>query len=138
MTSCECRINIGEQRRNIDIELPGNIFSSGRNITERSIVLVEEFVVETLTDKFAGTLLDFADIDQYSVAWINGPGKNKIRNVIATRAVTSIGSRTENRQIFGVAPTFNVQTPRCRELQALTDGEEHLANNCRPSLRDGT
>src|SRR5437899_11479303 len=57
---------------------------------------LEEFVVETLTDNFAGSLLDFADIDQHSVAWINGPGKNKIRNVIATRAVTSIGLRTEN------------------------------------------
>ena len=88
MTSCECRINIGEQRRNIDIELPSNIFSSGRNITERSIVLIEEFVVETLTHNFPGSLLNFADVDQHSVAWINRPGKNKIRNVIATRAVT--------------------------------------------------
>src|SRR2546430_6011353 len=112
MASRECCINIGEQRRNLDIELPSNIFSSGWNITERRVVLIEEFVVETLTDNFAGSLLDFADIDQYSVAWINGPGKNKIRNVIATRAVTSIGFRTENRQIFGVAPTLDRKSTR--------------------------
>ena len=78
-------------------------------------------MIETLTYNFAGTLFDFADIDQHSVAWINGPGKNKIRNVIATRAMTSIGFRTENRQIFGVAPTVNVQTPRCRELDTFAD-----------------
>ena len=63
MTSGERCVDIGEQRRNIDVELSGSVLCSRRNVAERRIVLVEKLVVETFAHNFAGPLLDFADVD---------------------------------------------------------------------------
>ena len=101
-------IDIGEERRNVDVELSRNIRRRRWNVAERRIVLIEKLVIETLAHNFAGSLLDFADVNQHSVALVDGPGKNKICDVIATRAVARVRFRAENRQIFGVTPTADV------------------------------
>jgi hypothetical protein len=111
MAHCEACIDIGEQRRNVDVELSRNIRRRRWNVAERRIVLVEKLVIKTLADNFAGSLLDFADVNQHSVALVHRPGKNKICDVIAARAVARARFGAENRQIFGVTPTADVQTP---------------------------
>src|SRR5229473_1355361 len=48
MTSREFRIDVGKQRRNIDIKLSGNVFGGGRQIGKRRVIVVQKFVVEAL------------------------------------------------------------------------------------------
>src|SRR6266496_4822243 len=115
MTSGQLCIDIREQRRNIDIELSRNVLSRRRNLTERRVILIEKFVIETLAHNFAGALFDFTDVDEHSIAWIDRSGKNKIRDVIAAGAVARVGLRTEGSQVFPVTPTANAQTPRSEE-----------------------
>jgi hypothetical protein len=83
MTSGERCIDIREQRRNIDIELLRYVLSRRRNVTERRVILIEKFVIETLAHNCAGPLFDFTNVDEHSIAWIDRSGKNKIRDVIA-------------------------------------------------------
>src|SRR5437773_864573 len=120
---------IGEQRHDSEIKLLRNIFSSGWNTMERRIVLVKELVIETLTHNFPGALLDFADVDKHSVAWIDWPGENKVRDVITTSAVTRPGFRTKSGEIFPLAPMLDLQAPRCRELETFADRQQHEAAN---------
>src|SRR5438067_3371179 len=127
MTSDE--FYIGEQRRDSKIKLLRYIFSSGWNLPERRIVLVKELVIETLTHNFPGALLDFADVDKHSVAWIDWPGENKIRHVITASAVTCPGFRTKSGEIFPGAPMLDLQAPRCRELETFADRQQHEAAN---------
>ena len=101
-------IDIGEERRNVEVELSRNIRRRRWNVAERRIVLIEKLVIETLAHNLAGSLLDFADVNQHSVALIDRSGKNKICDVIAARAVARVRFRAENRQIFGVTPTADV------------------------------
>src|SRR5215469_15242167 len=111
--------------RDIDVELPGDIFGGRRNITEGRIVLVQELVIKPLPDNFAGTLLDFADVNQHSRRRIDGTGENEIRSVIATAPVARFGLGTENGQIFVLTPALDVQTTGSGEFETLTDGQEH-------------
>src|SRR6266480_7582193 len=129
MTSDEFCIGIGEQRCDSNIKLLRNIFSSGWNTMERRIVFVKELVIETLTHNFPGALLDFADVDKHSVAWIDWPGENKVRHVITASAVMRPGFRTKSGEIFPVAPMLDLQAPRCRELETFADRQQHEAAN---------
>jgi hypothetical protein len=125
MTNGQLCIDIREQRRNIDIELSRYVLSRRRNVTERRVILVEKFVIETLAHNFAGPLFDFTDVDEHSIAWVDRSGKNKICYVIAAGTVASIGLRAEGSQVFAVTPTTNAQTPRCRELETFADRQQH-------------
>src|SRR6266550_3437093 len=110
MTSGQLCIDIREQRRNIDIELSRNVLSRRRNVTERRVILIEKLVIETLAHDFAGALFDFTDVDEHSIAWINRPGKNKIRDVIAPGSVLRLRFRAEGGEVFAVTPLFYMQT----------------------------
>src|SRR5947207_5729086 len=103
--------DIRKKRRKIDMQLSCNTLHRRRNFTERWIVLIQELVIKTSAQQFPGTLFDFTDVDEHSSARIHRPGKNKIRHVIATRAVSRFGLGTEHREIFIVTPTLYAQTP---------------------------
>src|SRR5437868_8449620 len=80
-----------------------------------------------LADDFARLLLDLTDVNEHSVARIDRPGKNKIRNVIAASAVMRPGFRTESGEIFAVAPMLYAQTPRCRKLETFADRQQQTS-----------
>src|SRR4030095_340928 len=108
MAHSEGCIDIREQRRNVEGELSRDVHSRRCNGVERRIVPIEQLVIETLAHNFSRSLLDLADDTQHSIALVDGPGKNKIGGVVATRAVARVRFRAENREIFSVTPTADV------------------------------
>jgi len=112
MTGDKFCVDIRKERRKIDMQLSCDTLHRRRNSTERGIVLIQELVIKTSAQEFPGTLLDFTDVDEHSSARIHRPGKDKIRHVIATGAVSRFGLRAEHGKIFAVTPTRYAQTPR--------------------------
>ena len=108
MAHGESCIDIGEQRRNVEVELSRDIHCRRRDSVKRRIVLIEKLVIETFAHNSAGSRLDFADVNQHSVALVDGPGKNKIGDVIATRAVARVRFSPEDGQVFGLPPTADM------------------------------
>src|SRR5262249_57027059 len=103
---------IREQRRHMVVKLPRNVLRSRRKLPKSRIVLVKKFVIEKVTHNFAGTLLDFADVNQHSRGWIDGTGEDKISNVIAAAAITRIRFGAERGRVLLVGPSLNVQSSR--------------------------
>src|SRR5438105_2261722 len=99
----------------------GNVFSCRWQIAERRILLVQEFVVEFLLNNLAGALLDLADVDEHSSCWINRRGKNKIDDVVATRAVARSALGSEREQVLSIRPVSNEQPARGREFETFAD-----------------
>src|SRR5206468_12875214 len=111
MTSTQFCFEVGGQRRDIDVELPGNVLRSRRNVAESGIVLIKELVIETRAHNFARPLFDFADVNQHPCCWIDRPGKNEIGDVITTAPIARTRFGAESAQIFSIAPVTNAQTP---------------------------
>ena len=128
MTGDKFCADIRKERRKIAMQLSCDTLHRRRNCTERGVVLIQELVIKTSAQQFPGTLFDFTDVDEHSIAWIDRSGKNKIRDVIAAGAVARVGLRTEGSQVFPVTPTANAQTPRCRELETFADRQQHDAS----------
>src|SRR4029077_1179974 len=116
---------IREQRCDINVELPRNIFGSRWNITEGRIVLVQKLVIKPLPHNPARALLDFADVNQHSGSRIDGAGENEIGDVIATASVARFRFGTKDGQIFVVAPFGNMQATGSRKFESLADGQKH-------------
>src|SRR2546430_7820528 len=110
MTRAQFCLDVGEQRRHIEVKLPGNVLGSRRNITESRVVLVQKLVIETCAHNFGGALFDFADVNQHSCCWIDRPGKNEIGDIITTAPIARVRFRAKSAEVFSVAPLLNVQT----------------------------
>jgi hypothetical protein len=122
-------IDIREKRRSIDIELPRNIFCCGRQIGKRRIVFIQKLVIEILVNNSTGPFFHFANVNQHSVGRIDRPGKNKIGNVIAARAITRSSFRSERHEVFAVRPAANKQPARSGKFEPFADRQKHDAAN---------
>src|SRR5437870_10304599 len=122
VTSTQFCFDIGEQRRDIDVKLPRDVLGSRRNVAERGVVLVKEFVIETCAHNFAGAAFDFADVNQHSCCWIDGASENKIGDVIAAAPIARVCFRAESAQVFSIAPLSNAQTPGSGEFETFAYG----------------
>src|SRR5260370_28301800 len=78
-----------------------------------------------VVDNFSCALLDLADINKHSVAWIHRAGKNKIRGVVAAGAVNRLCLGTKSDRIFAVSPAGNKQAARSGKFEAFADRQEH-------------
>src|SRR5215470_5902923 len=94
-------------------------------------------MIEAFAQNLSRAVFDFADVNQHSRRWIDRPAENKIGDVIAAAAKPRVRFRAERGQVFIFAPIINMQTPRRGEFETFADGQEHLANHCSRSLRDG-
>src|SRR5260370_2447359 len=101
------------------------MFWRRRLLAERGIVLIQELVIEMVVDNFSCALLDLADINKHSVAWIHRAGKNKIRGVVAAGAVKRLRLRTKSDRIFAVGPAGYKQAARSGKFEAFADRQEH-------------
>ena len=70
-------IDIGEQRRNVEVELPRNIRRRRRNVAERRIVLIEKLVIETLAQILPARSLISLMLISIPLARSTGPVKTK-------------------------------------------------------------
>ena len=129
MTRAQFCLDVGKQRRHIEVKLARDVLGSRRNITKSRVVLVQKLVIEPFAHNFARALFDFADVNQHSCCWIHRAGEDEIGDVIATAPIAAVRFRAEGGQIFAFAPTINMQTPRRGEFQAFADGEEHDSAN---------
>jgi hypothetical protein len=94
-------------------------------------------VIKPLPHNPARALLDFADVNQHSGSRIDGTGENEIGGVIATASVARLRFGTENRQIFVLAPTVNMQATRSGEFETFADRQQHEAANTLPVIVQG-
>ena len=125
MTSAQFCLDVGEQRRHIEVKLARNVLGSWRHVAESSIVLVEELVIETLAHDFTRPFFDLADVNEHSRRWIDRPSKDEIGHVITTASVARVRFRAKSAEVFSVAPLLNVQTARGGKFQPFANGEEH-------------
>src|SRR6516225_3645344 len=88
-------IDIGKKRRDIVEELARDIFGSRRHIAKGRIVFVQELVVESIVDFFAGAAFDLADVDQHSRNRVDASAENKIGNIVATGSMPGTGLLAE-------------------------------------------
>src|SRR5262245_31401047 len=125
MTSTQCCSYVQKQRRDIAIKLTDNVLCSRRNLAKRPIVLVQEFVIETIAKNFSGTLFDFANVDEHPGCGIDRTGKDEIGDAIAAAAIPRICFRSKRGRVLLFSPTGDVQASRCRKFEAFADGQQH-------------
>src|SRR5438309_11882811 len=91
-------------------KLPGHVFGRWNHFCKGTIIFVEEFVIETVVQNRADTLLDLADVHQHAGGSIDFTGENEVSYVVPTCAVTRRRFRPERREVFRLAPLAHEQT----------------------------
>ena len=128
MTRDEFRPGIAEKRGGIEKKLARDIFRRRRHGAKHLVVFIQEFMVETVAQDPADSLLDLADVHQHPRRWVDDAGKNEMRDVISPGAVARRGLRAERRQVLGLAPLFHEEPPGGGKFEAFADRQEHDAS----------
>ncbi len=100
MAGNEAGFEIVKERLDLDEEPARDVFRRRRDFAEVRVIFVQKFMVESRVQDLFHPRLDFADVDQHPVLWVDLAAEDKIGDVISAGAVLGRAFLAESGEVF--------------------------------------